>query len=168
MSITRCLAVQLASFALSLTCTAGPVFAQSTHVLVPADKVQWGPAPPVLPAGAQIAVLEGNPSEKGPVTLRLRFPANYNIPAHWHTMTERVTVDGRLRVRALGRRGDAFVLGVSLAGVDRLELEALGQTVPPPADLEQHEALAEVLPTGEVQAISFAPETPALRVVFLS
>ncbi len=76
-------------------------------------------------------------------------------------MTERVTVDGRLRVRALGRRGDAFVLGVSLAGVDRLELEALGQTVPPPADLEQHEALAEVLPTGEVQAISFAPETPA-------
>ena len=92
MSITRCLAVQLASFALSLTCTAGPVFAQSTHVLVPADKVQWGPAPPVLPAGAQIAVLEGNPSEKGPVTLRLRFPANYNIPAHWHTMTERVTV----------------------------------------------------------------------------
>jgi quercetin dioxygenase-like cupin family protein len=92
MSITRCLTVQLASLALSLTFTAAPVFAQSTHVLVPADKVVWGPAPPVLPAGAQIAVLEGNPSEKGPVTLRLRFPANYNIPAHWHSMTERITV----------------------------------------------------------------------------
>jgi hypothetical protein len=92
MSITRCLTVQLASLALSLTFTAGAVFAQSTHVLVPADKVQWGPAPPALPAGAQIAVLEGNPSEKGPVTLRLRFPANYDIPAHWHNMTERVTV----------------------------------------------------------------------------
>ena len=92
MNITRRLTVQLAAFALSLTFTAGPVFAQSTHVLLPADKVQWGPAPPVLPAGAQIAVLEGNPSEKGPVTLRLRFPANYNIPAHWHSMTERVTV----------------------------------------------------------------------------
>ena len=92
MSITRCLTVQLASLAVSLASTAGPVLAQSTHVLVPADKVQWGPAPPVLPAGAQIAVLEGNPSEKGPVTLRLRFPANYNIPAHWHSMTERVTV----------------------------------------------------------------------------
>jgi hypothetical protein len=92
MSITRCLTVQLASLALSLTFTAGPVFAQSTHVLVPPDKVQWGPAPPALPAGAQIAVLEGNPSEKGPVTLRLRFPADYNIPAHWHSMTERITV----------------------------------------------------------------------------
>lgn len=92
MSITRCLTVQLATLALSLTFTPVSVFAQSNHVLVPADKVVWGPAPPVLPAGAQIAVLEGNPSEKGPITLRLRFPANYNIPAHWHSMTERVTV----------------------------------------------------------------------------
>ena len=92
MSITRSLVVQLASLALSLTVSGGAILAQSTHVLVPADKVQWGPAPPVLPAGAQIAVLEGNPSEKGPVTLRLRFPASYNIPAHWHSMTERVTV----------------------------------------------------------------------------
>ena len=54
--------------------------------------MQWGAAPPVLPAGAQIAVLEGNPSEKGPITLRLQFPANYSIPAHWHSMAERVTV----------------------------------------------------------------------------
>src|SRR5213596_1303328 len=92
MNSTRNLTVQLASLALGLTFATGALFAQSTHVLVPADKVQWGPAPPALPAGAQIAVLEGNPSEKGPVTLRLRFPANYNIPAHWHSMTERVTV----------------------------------------------------------------------------
>jgi hypothetical protein len=69
-----------------------PSLAQSTHIVVPADKVQWGPAPPVLPAGAQIAVLEGNPAEKGPLTLRLKLPANYNIPAHWHSMPERVTV----------------------------------------------------------------------------
>jgi hypothetical protein len=91
MSITR-RTVRLASVALGLTMTIAPAVAQSTHVLVPADKVQWGPAPPVLPAGAQISVLEGNPSEKGPVTLRLKFPANYNIPAHWHSMTERITV----------------------------------------------------------------------------
>jgi quercetin dioxygenase-like cupin family protein len=92
MSITRYLTAPLASLAISLTVAAGPVFAQAAHVLVPADKVQWGPAPPVFPAGAQIAVLEGNPSEKGPVTLRLRFPADYNIAAHWHSMAETVTV----------------------------------------------------------------------------
>ncbi|PWT82818.1 MAG: hypothetical protein C5B57_08035 [Blastocatellia bacterium] len=85
------LTVSLASLALGVTFATGLVFAQSTHVLVPADKVQWGPAP-ALPAGAQIAVLEGNPSEKGSVTLRLRFPADYNIPPHWHSMTERLTV----------------------------------------------------------------------------
>jgi hypothetical protein len=68
------------------------VAAAPAHVVVPADKVQWGPAPPVLPAGAQIAVLEGNPAAKGPVTLRLKLPARYDIPAHWHSMDERVTV----------------------------------------------------------------------------
>ena len=99
MSITRCATVHVASFALSLTFTVAPAFAQSRHILVPADKVQWGPAPPALPAGAQISVLEGNPSEKGAVTLRLRFPANYNVPPHWHSMTERVTVlSGALHV----------------------------------------------------------------------
>ena len=92
MNITRYATVHLASLALGLTFTIATAVAQSTHTLVPADTVQWGPAPPVLPSGAQISVLEGNPSEKGAVTLRLKFPANYNIPAHWHSMTERVTV----------------------------------------------------------------------------
>ncbi len=99
MNITRVATVQLASVALGLTLTSALALAQSTHILVPADKVQWSPAPPVLPPGAQISVLEGNPSEKGAVTLRLRFPANYIIPPHWHSMTERVTVlSGALHV----------------------------------------------------------------------
>lgn len=99
MKIISSASARFASLALGLAVAAAPALAQSTHVLVPADKVQWGPAPPVLPAGAQISVLEGNPSEKGPVTLRLKFPANYNIPPHWHSMTERVTVlSGSLHV----------------------------------------------------------------------
>jgi len=99
MSITRRAIVLLASMALGLTVTVAPALAQSAHVLVPADKLQWGPAPPALPAGAQISVLEGNPAEKGAVTVRLKFPANYSIPAHWHSMIERVTVlSGALNV----------------------------------------------------------------------
>src|SRR5262245_40170538 len=99
MNITRCLTVQLASLALSLPLTVAPAFAHTTHTLVPADKVQWGPAPSALPAGAQISVLEGNPAEKGAVTLRLRLPGDYDIPPHWHSMTERVTVlSGALHV----------------------------------------------------------------------
>jgi quercetin dioxygenase-like cupin family protein len=99
MKITRSLTVRLTTLAAGLTLAAGSLAAQAPHVLVPADKVQWGPAPPALPAGAQIAVLEGNPSEKGTVTLRLQFPANYSIPPHWHSMAERVTVlSGALNV----------------------------------------------------------------------
>jgi Domain of unknown function (DUF4437) len=106
MSITRVLNVCVVALAITVAVAASSVSAQSPHVLVPADKVQWGPAPPVLPAGAQIAVLEGNPAEKGPVTLRLRLPANYDIPAHWHSMTERVTVlSGALHV-GMGDRLD--------------------------------------------------------------
>jgi Domain of unknown function (DUF4437) len=92
MSRIRCFTVELGLVAISLLSLNAPAVAQSAHVLVPADKVQWGPAPPVLPAGAEIAVLEGNPSEKGPLTLRLRFPAHYDVPAHWHSMSERLTV----------------------------------------------------------------------------
>ncbi len=85
---------------LGFVAAVAPATAQTGgHVLIPAASVQWSPAPPTLPAGAQIAVLEGDPSRKGPVTLRLKFPANYNIPAHWHSMTERVTVlSGALHV----------------------------------------------------------------------
>jgi len=88
----RSIAVQLTAFVFAFTMAVVPALAQSAHILVPADKVQWAQAPPALPPGAEISVLEGNPATAGPVTLRLRFPASYNIPAHWHSMTERVTV----------------------------------------------------------------------------
>jgi hypothetical protein len=66
--------------------------AQEHHTVVLADKVQWSPAPPILPPGAQLAVLEGNPGAKGPIVMRLKLPADYVIPPHWHSMHERITV----------------------------------------------------------------------------
>lgn len=59
---------------------------------VAADQIQWGEAPPVLPKGAQIAVLYGDPFKTGPYTLRLKMPAAYKIPPHWHTQDEQLTV----------------------------------------------------------------------------
>jgi hypothetical protein len=56
------------------------------------DELQWGPAPPSLPAGAQVAVLEGDPSKPGPFTIRLKVPDGYKIQPHWHPTTERVTI----------------------------------------------------------------------------
>jgi quercetin dioxygenase-like cupin family protein len=62
------------------------------HVLSTVKEAQWGPAPPMLPAGAEIAVLSGNPMGAGAYTIRLKFPANYNIPAHSHPTDENVAV----------------------------------------------------------------------------
>jgi quercetin dioxygenase-like cupin family protein len=56
------------------------------------DHIQWGPAPPSLPAGAQMAVLDGNPEKKGSFTIRLKMPAGYKIQPHTHPTIERVTV----------------------------------------------------------------------------
>lgn len=64
------------------------------HVVVPADKVTWGPIEvPGFPTGMQIAVLNGDPNaESGPYTIRLQFPDGYKFPPHWHPMAENLTV----------------------------------------------------------------------------
>jgi hypothetical protein len=71
-----------------------PVWAESaTPDLVSGpDAVKWGPVPPNLPKGAMIAVLSGDPSKGDPYVVRLKMPANYQIPAHHHPTTENVTV----------------------------------------------------------------------------
>jgi quercetin dioxygenase-like cupin family protein len=65
---------------------------KSMHVIQAPKEVQWGPAPPMVPAGAQIAVLAGDPGKSAPYTVRLKFPANYAIPAHSHPTDEHVVV----------------------------------------------------------------------------
>src|SRR5204863_9324616 len=67
-------------------------WAQSTgHKMISPNDLQWSDVPS-LPAGAKIAVIEGPMSDAVPFTVRLKFPANYQIPAHWHPAVERVTV----------------------------------------------------------------------------
>ena len=66
--------------------------AQSHHVLAPLNDAKWGPAPPSLPPGAQLAVLSGDPTKAAPYAVRLKFPANYDIPAHFHPGDENVLV----------------------------------------------------------------------------
>ena len=60
--------------------------------IVRADEMQWRDGPPSLPTGAQMVVLDGDPTKAGPFTIRLKMPAGYKIPAHTHPTAERVTV----------------------------------------------------------------------------
>jgi len=63
------------------------------HVILTPDQIKWGPAPPALPPGAQLAVLEGDPSKAGlPFAVRIKFPDGYRVAPHWHPTDERVVV----------------------------------------------------------------------------
>ena len=67
-------------------------WAQSAHhmMVTPAD-LKWADVPS-LPPGAKIAVIEGPLNEAVPFIIRLKLPADYKVPAHWHPAIEHVTV----------------------------------------------------------------------------
>ena len=86
------------SVALALSSIAAPVALAQTgthmasdHMMATPDELKWVDIPS-LPPGAKLAVIEGPINQPGPVTFRLRLPANYQIPAHWHPAIEHVTV----------------------------------------------------------------------------
>jgi quercetin dioxygenase-like cupin family protein len=90
--MTTCRIVFLALALFATPSAASVALAQHDHVLQNEQDVKWVDAPKFLPAGAKIAVVEGNPAEKGPFTIRVKFPANYKIPAHSHPTDEHVVV----------------------------------------------------------------------------
>ena len=73
--------------------SAPPMLAQAhSHLIQTPSEAAWGPAPPMLPPGAKIAVLSGDPTKPVAYSVRLKFPANYVIPAHSHPTDENVVV----------------------------------------------------------------------------
>jgi len=91
-TMTRLALGTLAGVALATLAATTVVLAQHNHVIENTAAAKWGPAPPMLPAGAQIAVLSGDPTKPAPYSVRLKFPANYDIPAHSHPTDENVAV----------------------------------------------------------------------------
>jgi hypothetical protein len=76
--------------------------AKAEAVTVAAADVKFGPAPPVLPPGAQLAVLHGDPGKKGPYAMRLKIPDGYKIAPHWHSNDEELTILTGTFVLAMG------------------------------------------------------------------
>lgn len=62
------------------------------HEVMTPSNMKWTMGPASLPKGAQVTILEGDPSQKGPFTIRLKFPANYHVAPHSHPGTEHITV----------------------------------------------------------------------------
>ncbi|HEY8793338.1 MAG TPA: cupin domain-containing protein [Gemmatimonadaceae bacterium] len=92
-----------ASLAAALFLIAAAAGAQAAS---PEPERQWFPVPSILPVGAMIAVVSGNPFEPGEVTLELAMPDKYTLPPHTNPSREHVAVkSGALRV-GVGRKID--------------------------------------------------------------
>src|SRR5215831_8436701 len=71
-----------------LTGHASAETAPSSEGFYAPDTIEWKPGPPSLPAGAKMAVLEGDPTKEGPFVMRLQTPSGYRIAPHTHPTTE--------------------------------------------------------------------------------
>lgn len=95
--------IPLASLGLVLLFTPA-LCAQGTPAMK-APALHWGPAPPVFPMGARMAVVSGDPSKAAMFTIELAMPAGYRIAPHFHPTDEVVEVK---KGRFLVGMGDTF------------------------------------------------------------
>jgi hypothetical protein len=98
-------AASIASLAMVAAVAWGADAAGRATFVNPSD-IQWGDAPPGLPKGAQLAVLQGDPGKAGPFVIRLKVPANYKIAPHWHSKDENLTVVSGTFYLAEGEKAD--------------------------------------------------------------
>jgi anti-sigma factor ChrR (cupin superfamily) len=86
------MSIRLITLSFLLLTTGHSALAEEMKMPMNAKDLKWGPAPSVLPKGAQIAVVSGDPFKDGAYVLRLKMPQGYQLPAHNHPTTEYVTV----------------------------------------------------------------------------
>ena len=89
--IRKALYIAIKTTAVALLFSGG-ILAAEPQTVTSLREVKWAAAPAMLPSGAMMAVMAGDPAATGLVTLRLKMPAGYRIPAHWHPTDEHVTV----------------------------------------------------------------------------
>ena len=84
--------------------------------MVNASDLKWGPAPPAFNAGAQMAVVDGDPTKPGPFVIRAKFPAGFKVMPHWHPTDENVTVISGTLAAGMGEKWDDAAMKTFTAG----------------------------------------------------
>ncbi|HEX8076232.1 MAG TPA: cupin domain-containing protein [Chthoniobacterales bacterium] len=90
--------------------------AKAEHVMWSGADLKWTDGPPSLPAGAKLAVLEGDPTKAGRFAIRLQMPPGYKIPAHTHPTSEHVTVISGTCALGMGPKYDEATMREMPAG----------------------------------------------------
>jgi quercetin dioxygenase-like cupin family protein len=88
------IATVVAATSLAITAIVSTTTAQAAeeHTIIQPQEIKWSRGPDVLPPGAEVAVLYGDPSKDGLFSMRLKMPNGYRIPPHTHPKPEVVTV----------------------------------------------------------------------------
>jgi len=92
--VVRKIRLQRLFITVFLVITAGGLIAKAqettshTNAAITPKSLKWQPFSP----GVEVAVLQGTLTENGPFTIRLRLRAGTEIPPHWHTTDENMTI----------------------------------------------------------------------------
>lgn len=79
-------------------------------------RLQWGPCPPFIGEGCQIAVLHGDPTKRN-LDVYFKVPGDFPIPHHWHTSAERmVLVSGTMTVTYDNQESELLETGMYAYG----------------------------------------------------
>jgi quercetin dioxygenase-like cupin family protein len=84
--------------------------------MVNASDLKWAAAPPAFSPGAQMAVVDGDPTKPGPFVIRAKFPAGFKVMPHWHPTDESVTVISGALVAGMGEKWDDAAMKTFSAG----------------------------------------------------
>ena len=110
--------------------------ATAKHVMFAGNDLKWGPGPSGLPAGAEAAVLDGDPGKAGMFVIRAKLPDGYRVPPHWHPTDEHVTVmSGTLMVGMGAKWDDAGMQTLNGGGYAKMPrrtnhfVQAKGETI---------------------------------------
>jgi quercetin dioxygenase-like cupin family protein len=88
------------------------------------ESLRWT-VPPVLPPGALIAVVRGDPTASGEFTLLVSMPNGYKLPPHFHPSHEHVEV----------REGTLLVGVGDVSDPERTQALVAGDTATAPAGM---------------------------------
>ena len=102
-----------------------PLHAQEPFTRTMKDpQLKWGPCPPFLPKGCQIAVLQGDPA-KNNADIYFKLPPGSIVPRHWHTSAERIVLmTGELHVTYDGHKPVVLKAGTYAYGPAKLPHKA--------------------------------------------
>jgi quercetin dioxygenase-like cupin family protein len=98
------------------------------HVMVNPAELKWADAPS-LPPGAKVTLIEGQLDQPVPFTLRVQFPAGYQLAAHRHPAIEHTTVLSGVVNKARTTAMPAGSITIMQAGTSHYLWTAEGATV---------------------------------------